>query len=125
MASLQARNPLRSAHPLIVINKILSLTAFIILLGAGWVAVCYLKTEIIGYMYGPPQEAHQRPGVMQVGESAAMPKTPAAPLVYSCTGDAEHYHSLAHMPDRCERTALSEQAALQRGLKPCQVCHPR
>ncbi len=125
MASLQARNPLRSAHPLIVINKILSLTAFIVLLGAGWVAVCYLKTEINSYMYGPAQAAPYRPGVVQVSEAASAHKPSTVPLVYSCTGDQEHYHTLAHMPDRCERTALSEQAALQRGLKPCQVCHSR
>ena len=47
MASLQARSSLRSAHPLLFINKLISLTAFIILLGAGWVAVSYLKNEVI------------------------------------------------------------------------------
>ena len=47
MASLQARSSLRSAHPLIVVNKLISLTAFIVLLAAGWVAVNYLKNEVL------------------------------------------------------------------------------
>jgi hypothetical protein len=125
VASLQARNPLRSAHPLIVVNKILSLTAFMVLLGAGWIAVCYLKNEINHYVYGPPHETPSRSAALHVGEAAVTPKTSAVPLVYSCVGDKENYHTLAHMPDRCERKALSEQAALQRGLKPCQLCLSR
>ena len=45
MASLQARSPLRSAHPLFFINKLVSLTAFIVLLCVGWVVVSFLKSD--------------------------------------------------------------------------------
>ncbi len=45
-------------------------------------------------------------------------------LVYSCTGDNEFYHASTHLPSRCQRSALSEEAALRRGLKPCRKCMP-
>jgi hypothetical protein len=43
-------------------------------------------------------------------------------LVYSCSTDREFYHTSTHLPNRCERTALSEEAAFERNLKPCKTC---
>ena len=129
MASLQARSPLRSAHPLLFVNKFLSLAAFTVLLAIGWVALSYLKSDIINrWRSSPPQNA-------SVSKAAAVPvkdanspevKQLTAPvrLVYSCATDGEFYHGTGHFPSRCERTALSEEAAIQRGLKRCKVCFP-
>ncbi|HXG64142.1 MAG TPA: hypothetical protein VNO70_03485 [Blastocatellia bacterium] len=50
------------------------------------------------------------------------PLTAPVRLVYSCAGDNRHYHTAGHLPARGERSALSEEAALQRGLKPCPLC---
>ena len=129
MASLQARSPLRSAHPLFFINKLASLAAFLFLLGAGWVALCYLKTEMVSRWSGASETASLPSKKSQIrveGTSAPEVKPLSTPvrLVYSCAGDNEYYHVATHLPARCERSALSEEAALQRGLKTCRVCIP-
>lgn len=122
MASLQARSSLRSAHPLLFINKLISLTAFIVLLGAGWVAVSYLKNEVIGTTESKAPSPLNNSAV-QV-DNAASTETKTVRLVYSCSEDPEYYHASTHLPARCERTALSEEAALHRGLKHCRICLP-
>jgi len=126
LASLQARSSLRSAHPLLFINKLISLTAFIILLGAGWVAVNYLKNEVITRWRGATENkapATLNTSAVQI-DTAASTETKTVRLVYSCSTDQEYYHASTHLPSRCERTALSEEAALRRGLKHCGVCLP-
>jgi hypothetical protein len=127
VASLQARSPLRSAHPLFFINKLISLAAFLFLLGAGWVALCYLKTEVVARWNGTTENASvpSKKSAVRV-EAASAPEvqklsTPVK-LVYSCAGDNDYYHVATHLPARCERSALSEEAALQRGLKRCRIC---
>jgi hypothetical protein len=132
VASLQARSPLRSAHPLFFINKLISLIAFALLLGGGWVAVCYLKAELTD-RWRVPGDSQKAPASAVTGASAASNPAPAgaqaasAPvrLVYSCAGEDQHYHTSTHLPARCERSALGEEAAFQRGLKPCPVCIKR
>lgn len=126
MASLQARSPLRSAHPLFFINKLLSLSAFLFLLGAGWVALCYLKTEVLSHWNRGAENAPSKNLPVEVGADSPQIKQLSAPirLVYSCAGDDEYYHVSTHLPARCERAALSEEAALQRGLKRCRICMP-
>ena len=129
MASLQARSPLRSAHPLFFINKLISLAAFLFLLGAGWVALCYLKTEMVAHLNGAAENDLSPSKSLPVkAENSDSPqvKQLSAPvrLVYSCAGDKEFYHLATHLPAKCERTALSEEAALQRGLNHCRICMP-
>ena len=133
MASLQARSSLRSAHPLFLINKIVSLAAFIVLLGAGWIAVCYLKNEFVTRR---PVSADQHSTAATVSASdettriaqteSVEVKRLAKPvkLVYSCSSDRAFYHASSHLPARCDRSALSEDAAFERGLKACSVCMP-
>lgn len=125
MASLQARSPLRSAHPLLFVNKAVSLTAFLVLLGAGWIALSYLKSDVV--------DRWQSGGARSAAASAAVPAeqassdskvAPPARLVYSCVDDRDFYHASTHIPSRCSRTALSEEAALGRGLKRCKKCFP-
>jgi hypothetical protein len=129
VASLQARSPLRSAHPLFLINKLISLAAFIVLLGAGWIAVCYLKNEFANRR---PVSADQQTTAASVSanetaqtESVEV-KRLAKPvrLVYACSSDRDYYHASSHLPSRCDRSALSEDAAFERGLKACSVCMP-
>jgi hypothetical protein len=128
VASLQARSPLRSSHPLFFINKLVSLAAFVVLLGAGWVAVSYLKTDLLNRWPGgavdAPSKTSAGAAVRLDGAAPAETRRLTTPvrLVYSCSGDNEYYHTSTHLPSRRERTALGEEAALQRGLKPCPVC---
>ncbi|HEX5735205.1 MAG TPA: hypothetical protein VF131_20415 [Blastocatellia bacterium] len=133
MASLQARSSLRSAHPLFLINKLISLAAFIVLLGAGWIAVCYLKNEFANRR---PASSDQHSAIAsvstnetatRVGQSDSVEvKRLAKPvkLVYACSSDRVFYHASSHLPARCDRSALSEDAAFERGLKACSVCMP-
>ena len=126
MASLQARSSLRSTHPLLLINKLISLSAFIILLGAGWVALSYLKNEVMTRWNGTTENkslSTLNNAAVQI-DTTASTETKAVRLVYSCSEDHEYYHASTHLPSRCERTALSEEAALRRGLKHCLVCLP-
>lgn len=127
MASLHARSPLRSAHPLFFVNKIVSLTAFVILLGAGWVALSYLKKDLFdGWQSGSFQTAAaaHSSNAEQSSVSDIKSLAPATRLVYSCAADKDYYHASTHLPTRCERTAMSEEAAIVRGLKPCKHCFP-
>jgi ABC-type uncharacterized transport system YnjBCD permease subunit len=129
LASLQARSSLRSAHPLIVVNKLISLTAFMVLLAAGWVAVNYLKNEMLTRWRSsgetaPPAAASA--AATQSGEATADAKAPRLPIrmVYSCVGDKQFYHNSTHLPAKCDRTAMSEEAARSRGLNRCRLCLP-
>jgi hypothetical protein len=128
VASLQARASLRSAHPLsLLANKLVSLTLFIALLCGGFVALNYLRTEMQGRT--PHSEKASVPLASVTETSAHQPavvqKLSAAPtrLVYSCPSDSSYYHALTHL-QHCKRTALSEDAALARGLKRCPICLP-
>jgi hypothetical protein len=128
VASLQARSPVRSAHPLLFVNKIVSLTAFIVMLGVGWVVVSYLKTNAIDrWQSGSPDTISvTKAATVPVKESSSEGNAlaPSLRLVYSCAADKEFYHVSTHLPARCERTAISEEAAIQRGLKRCRTCFP-
>jgi hypothetical protein len=129
LASLQARSSLRSAHPLIVVNKLISLTAFILLLTAGWIAVNYLRNEVLMRWRSPAEttpSAAASASTLPASEAATDAKTARLPvrMVYSCVGDKQFYHNSAHLPAQCDRTAMSEEAARSRGLKRCHVCLP-
>jgi len=130
VASLQARSALRSTHPLLVFYKLISIVASILLLVAGWVVLCFIK----GQLTGREVSQQQRPAAIaqpQTGSTAVSSDTGRAQikrlskpvkLVYSCSTDNEFYHTSTHLSKECERTALSEEAAFERNLKPCKVC---
>lgn len=130
MASLQARTPLRSAHPLFFVNKLVSLSAFLFLLCAGWLVVSFLKSDSFDrWRSGSSHSVSaSKSAVVPVRDAAtpeAKPLISPARLVYSCVDDKDYFHASTHLPGRCERTALSEEAAGKRGLKRCGVCFPQ
>ena len=128
MASLQARSPLRSAHPLFF-NKLVSLSAFSVLLCLGWIVVSFLKSDTFERWRSGSSNAiavsKSANGAVRETSSAEV-KSMVTPtrLVFACADDKENFHASTHLPARCERTALSEEAAGQRGLKRCGVCFP-
>jgi hypothetical protein len=129
VASLQARSPLRSAHPLFFLNKLVSLTAFTLLLGVGWLVVSFLKSDSFDRLRNGSTETVSASRsvavpVRDTGSPEAKPLMTPVRLVYSCADDRDYYHASTHLPARCERTALSEEAAGQRGMKRCKVCFP-
>lgn len=126
MASLQARSPLRSAHPLFF-NKLVSLSAFTLLLCLGWVVVSFLKSDTFDrWRSGSVSTVAASKSVSGTVREASLTEAKAAVtptrLVYACVSDKDYFHASTHLPARCERTALSEEAARQRGLKRCKVC---
>ncbi|MFY9608294.1 MAG: hypothetical protein WAU45_06710 [Blastocatellia bacterium] len=129
MASLHARSPLRSAHLLLFLNKLVSLTALMVLLAAGWMAVSYLRAELADQRHGRPAgnelSSSPRPASLEKSEATGAELKPPLRLVYWCGGEAEFYHTQAHLPSNCGRTGLSEEAAARRGLKRCLVCLPQ
>jgi len=129
VASLQARSPLRSARPLLFINKFVSLVAFTVLLGAGWIALSYLKSDVFDRSRVDVSEAATttKSATLPAGKAnslEAKPATAISRLVYSCSLDKDFYHAATDLPQHCERIALSEEAAIQRGLKRCKKCFP-
>lgn len=53
MASLQARSPLRSAHLLLFLNKLVSFAALIFVLAVGRMAVSFLRAELVSRERNP------------------------------------------------------------------------
>jgi len=97
------------------------------LLCAGWVALSYIKSDVYDrWESGASQQSSTLKS--SSAEQAAVPDikslAPAARLVYSCASDKDYYHASTHLPTRCERTVLSEEAAIGRGLKRCKRCFP-
>lgn len=122
MASPRARSRL-DVGSFEVLNKILSLTAFLILMAAGWVALCYVKSTI---ERRPRSEAR---AISQANTSQAaliqasgQPWVQPVPLVYAASVDKVYFHNANHVPASGDRSALSEEAARRMGLKPCPVC---
>jgi hypothetical protein len=110
-----------------------SLVVFTFLLAAGWVGLSYLKSDMASrsaraeQLEKPVKPASMAVTATPIDRKASPEVVPlAAPvrLVYSCKADKEYYHTSTHLSNKCDKTALSEQSALQRGLKPCSVCMP-
>jgi len=97
-----------------------------LLLAAGWVAVNYLKNEVLTRWHSEAAAPAATSGAVQSSDAATEAKTAHLPvrLVYSCAGDKQLYHNSTHLPAKCDRTAMSEEAALTRGLKRCHLCLP-
>jgi hypothetical protein len=132
MPSLQARTPMHGFHPLMFISKFISFSMLAVLLCAGWVGVCYLKkelnnrhttgkaTQVSSVSPSPSKVSFAEVNTLATTETAK--QNNASKLVYSCSTDKEHYHTSKHLSSNCARIALSESAAMERGLKPCSIC---
>jgi hypothetical protein len=99
------------------------------LLAAGWVAVNYLKNEMLTRWHSPAETAPPAAAstsAVQSSEAATDTKAARLPIrmVYSCVGDKQFYHNSTHLPAKCDRTAMSEEAARSRGLNRCHLCLP-
>jgi hypothetical protein len=131
--SLHARGSLRSPQSLLFVNKIISLLVFICLLGLGWVGLSYLRNDLVSRSsIASSDELQSTPTTKAAAvvknedrtSPEAVPLAHRVRLVYSCKGGDRQYHTASHLPRGCERSALAEQAAFRRGLKPCGVCIP-
>jgi hypothetical protein len=88
-------------------------------------ALSYLKTEMPNRRSdsasaAAPAETTDKAVRLDRAPEVKKLSTPVK-LVYSCDKDRAYYHTSNHI-QRCERVAMSEEAALKRDLKPCPVC---
>ncbi len=132
MPSLQARTPMHGFHPLMFIRKFISFSMLAFLLCAGWVGVCYLKkeldyrhtiikpTQVSSVSSSPSNISFANTNAVATTETAKQNKE--SKLVFSCSTDKAHFHTSKHLSSNCARIALSESAAMERGLKPCSIC---
>jgi hypothetical protein len=129
VASLEARSQLRGAHPLLFVNKLVSLIALTVFIVVGWVAVSFLKSDTFdrwrtGSSDAVPGSKSATALVQESASTDVKPMITPVRLVYSWANDKNYYHVSTHLPVRCERTAMSEEAAGKKGLKRCRVCFP-
>ncbi|MGH9763063.1 MAG: hypothetical protein ACREDR_41565 [Blastocatellia bacterium] len=119
MASLRAKSRLPSSRIITVAGRIVSLFLFVALFVAGLIGLSYVRSVIASRSQKANVSTMDlRPVVISSPPYA----TSQFKLVYSTEGDAKYYHTAAHSPSRSSRSALSEQAARERGLKPCPIC---
>jgi hypothetical protein len=132
MPSLQARTSMQRFHPLFFLSKLLSFSMLGFLLFAGWVGVCYVKKERDNRhnVVKPMQISSSSPSstnlsltkVNTVASDETAQQKIDTKLVYFCSSDKEYYHTAKHLSSHCARIALSETAAMERGLKRCLNC---
>ena len=116
MATLGAQSNMRG-HFMEFVNTAVSVVLLCLLLGAGWIALSYLKSGLHSHL----QKNRAEPAVQEL--SVVPQEAPAAPvLVYELSGDNLYYHTSGHLPSIKQRSAISEEAAIKRGLKPCPIC---
>ena len=126
MASLQA--PASARESGIALNRLFSLLTFLVIFSTGWIALSYVKSELDGGERSFNQtgvEELTRGSIQSEKVISAAEAKPESPLVYSTAGDSTHFHTATHLPSKLERTALTEETARARGLKPCPVCMTR
>jgi hypothetical protein len=119
LPSLRARSRLQPGSSELI-NKVLSLSAFLVLMVAGWLALCYIRL-------GLEKRSTSSPATTQADTTQVLIQPQAtiqAPvkLVYSAAEDKVYYHNPNHILSKDERTALSEEAARHLGLRPCPIC---
>ena len=129
MPSLPSRSLLPAVRPLLVMSKVVSFFLFVFLLCAGWVGVSYLKNQGTNrrslMMPTPVSAQSQNPSSNSLSRLAATAEStpqPSTRLVYSFSTDKLYYHAFKHLQGNRGRTAMSEEAAAARGLKPCSQC---
>jgi hypothetical protein len=124
VASLHA--PAYHRNPGSLLNRLFSLLTFLAIFTIGWVALSYLKSELAGI--DRPDNHASGTGTAVTAPQQKEPVGSPTPsktepvLVYSTAADGVNFHTATHLPSNLERTALSEEAARARGLKPCAIC---
>lgn len=113
-------------NPSSLLNKLFSLLTFLAIFCIGWVALSYLRLEL-GGLDRPENQAVAIGSALTAPRQAEPVANPAPAkaeptLVYSTASDTVNFHTATHVPSNLARTALSEDAARARGLKPCAIC---
>lgn len=129
MPSVNFKPPLKRFTPFLLFGRFISIIVFTFILCAGWAALSYVKNGVVPKKTAlssaakPPATAATINAPVTANGLATSPDTQLQSrqprLVYSCSTDKEYYHALKHLANQRTRIALSEDAAKERGLKPC------
>jgi hypothetical protein len=128
MPSLQATS-FKRFQLLVFASRFVSFALFGCLLCAGWIALSYFKNSVPTQRNliipatnqttsaNPANKKAESQVITEVKSSSGVSQ-----LIYLLPSDKEHFHTLKHLPATAERIVLSEDAAIERGLKPCPLC---
>jgi hypothetical protein len=129
MPSLQVRSPLSGVRPIHLLIKATSFLIVVLLLCAGWVGVSYLKNHSSSrqsLLIPTPVSANSTTpapnSTIRLAATVEPSSQATTRLVYSSTADKNYYHDFKHLQANRGRSAMSEEAAAVRGLKPCSTC---
>jgi hypothetical protein len=122
---------LKRMNPFLLFGRLISIIVFTFILCAGWAVLSYVKNGVVpkktstypAVNQPTNPSTYQAPVTAHALATSANTQTPLKQprLVYSCSVDKEYYHALKHVSNQQTRIALSEDAAKERGLKPC-IC---
>src|SRR5262249_53374959 len=87
LASLRAKGRLQ-ANPYEAVSKALSLSGFVILMAVGWIALCYIRSNLERHPNNPTRASE----ASMIQEPAQSQVQPAVSLVYSAASDKIYYH---------------------------------
>ena len=128
MSDLQATS-IKRFQPLLFAGRFVSFLLFGFLLCAGWIALSYCKNNLFfadRNLITPAttQSSTNLPSRTVTSQTVTENKLSdsTSRLVYLLPSDKQYFHSLKHVPAKVERVAVSENAAIERGLKPCPLC---
>jgi hypothetical protein len=123
------KTPFKRLSPFLFFGRLISILIFTFILCAGWVVLSYVKNGVVprktalSSTVNPPETPSSSSLPVRANALAATADSQAAAkqprLVYSSSEDKVYYHSLKHLSNYLTRVALSEDAAQERGLKPC------
>ena len=135
MTSLQTRSGLPGGRLVVILIRAASFLLLVLVLCAGWLGLSYLKnqgsnrrsliapTSVSASATTTKSSPNSQPKVAATTEPAR--SEPSAPRwVYTSAVDKSFYHNFKHLQANRARTAMSEEAAAERGLKPCPRCFP-
>jgi hypothetical protein len=129
MSDLHATS-IKRFQPLLFAGRFVSFLLFGFLLCAGWIALSYCKNTLFFADRNLITPATTQSSTTNLPSRTVSSQTATenkltdstSRLIYLLPSDKQYFHSLKHLPANVERLALSENAAIERGLKPCPVC---
>ena len=129
MPGVNFKTPLKRSTPFLLFSRFLSIVVFTAILCAGWAVLSYVKNGVAPKKTPLIPSANQSAPTSNITtpvkanalavSAEPKPSSKQPRLVYSSSTDKEYYHALKHLSNQLTRIALSEDAAKERGLKPC------
>ncbi len=129
MSDLQATS-VKRFQPLMFAGRLLSFLLFGMLICAGWIGLSYCKNNLFfterNLITPAPNQLSSTTTATRKADNQTTTSGKAteatAPLIYIQPTDKQRFHTAKHLSANRERIAISKEAAIERGLKPCPIC---